>query len=237
MIPGGFAVSAQGADLRQVTQSTHFRKGCLSVRLSLSLGWKSEPHEVASCSRWSWQAVIPLAGSVLEAWGADMGLVEGVCGVKHFWRRLRARQDGAERFVGAQHRGKVLHLLRQLLDLPAKRSVLPLQVFALLKGQNHRGFHITRVARMSWGRGVQPRGSAPQSFRSGMFPVNPARSRAWANPPPPSSRGGRDAGGPATLPGPGLREVAAACSRPGFLAPSHAPAASRAARPGGGLAE
>lgn len=34
MPPGGSAISAQGASLRQVTQSTHFEKGCLSVRPS-----------------------------------------------------------------------------------------------------------------------------------------------------------------------------------------------------------
>lgn len=37
----------------------------------------------------------------------------------------------------------------------------------------------------------------------------------------------RDAGGPAALPGPGLREVTGVCARPGFLAPSHAHARRR----------
>lgn len=159
MPPGGSPISAQGASLRQVTQSTHFEKGCPSACPSLSLGWKSEPHKAASCHRWSWQAAVPLAGSVLEAWGADVGLVEGVCGVQHFWRRWRGRQDGAERFVGAQHRGEVLHLLRQLLDLPAQGSVLPLQVFALLRRQNHRGFLSAGASEMAWGHGG--RGPAP----------------------------------------------------------------------------
>lgn len=105
-----------------------------------SLGWKSKPHEVTSCHQWSWQAAVLLAGSVLEAWGANVGLVKRVCGIKHFWRRWRRCQDGAERFMGAQHRGEVLHFLCQLLDLPAQGSILSLQVFTLLGRQNHRGF-------------------------------------------------------------------------------------------------
>jgi len=71
-----------------------------------------------------------------------------------------------------------------------------------------------------------------------MFLVNSAGSQAWANSPPPAVQAGRDAGGLATLPGPGLREVTVASSRPGFLAPSHAharPATSRG-RPAGGRA-
>jgi len=159
MPPGGSAFSAQGASLGQVTQSTHLEKWCPSFRPSLSLGRKSERHEVASCCQWSCQAAVPLAGSVLEAWGADVGLVEGMRGVKHFWGRWSGRQDGAERFVGAQHRGEVLHLLRQLLDLPAQGSVLPLQVFALLRRHNHRGFLRAGAAGMSWGHWGTPRGS------------------------------------------------------------------------------
>lgn len=42
MPPGGSAISAQGASLRQVTQSTHFEKGCPSVRL-FPLDGKASP--------------------------------------------------------------------------------------------------------------------------------------------------------------------------------------------------
>lgn len=96
-----------------------------------SLGWESKPHKVTSCCQWSWQAALLLAGSVLEAWGANVGLVKRVCGIKHFWRRWRGCQDGAEWFMGAQHRGEVLHFLCQLLDLPTQGSILSLQVFTL----------------------------------------------------------------------------------------------------------
>lgn len=103
----------------------------MSVCPTPSLGWKSKPHEVISCHQWSWQAAVLLAGSVLEAWGANVGLVKRVCGIKHFWRWWRGCQDRAEWFMRVQHRGEVLHFLCQLLDLPAQGSILSLQVFTL----------------------------------------------------------------------------------------------------------
>lgn len=165
MPPGGSAVSAQGASLRQVAQSTHFEKGRLSIHPS-PLDGKASPTELLLAVGGTGQAAVLLSGSVLEAWGADVGLVEGVCGVKHFWRWRRGCKDRAERFVGAQHRGKVLHLLRQLLDLPAQGSVLPLQVFALLGRQNHRGFLSTGAAGMSRGHG----GGSPAPLCPAEFP-------------------------------------------------------------------
>lgn len=215
----------------------------MSIHSSLSLGWKSKPHKVASCHQRSRQAAVPLTGSVLEAWGADVGLVEGMCGIKHFWRWRRGCQDGAERFMGAQHRGKVLHLLRQLLDLPAQGSVLPLQVFTLLRRQKHRGFLSSGATGMSWGHGGRsPVPLCPAEFPelhiSGKFGTEPRLGK-----PPARPCAGAMLVAPATLPGPSLREVtmAMARSRPGFLTPSHTHtplAASRAARPaGGGRAE
>lgn len=143
MPPGGPAVSARGTSLGQ-SHSEYIH----AVRRAVCLSVCPSPDGKASPTR------LLLGRSVLEARGADVGLVEGVRGVKHLWGRRRGRrQDGAERFVGAQHRGEVLHLLRQLPDLPAQGRVLPLQVFALLGRQKQGGF---LSCRCEWGGpGVQ----------------------------------------------------------------------------------
>lgn len=62
MPPGGFAISAQGASLRQVTQSTHFETGCPSVRPS-PLDGKVSPTKLL--------LVVSGAGRLLSRWLAQ----------------------------------------------------------------------------------------------------------------------------------------------------------------------
>lgn len=271
MPPGGPAVSARGTSLGQ-SHSEYIH----AVRRAVCLSVCPSPDGKASPTR------LLLGRSVLEARGADVGLVEGVRGVKHLWGRRWGRcQDGAEWFVGAQHRGEVLHLLRQLPDLPAQGRVLPLQVFTLLGRQKQGG---SLSCRCEWGGpgvqcgtrllcggsvGAAPHQDTPQHHKlqpslthllaGGAHQQDGSRRRrwpcwGWGPVPAPLSPAvskmtsfrqilpraaagqtpllqpagcGRDAGGPGALPGPGLREVTGVCTRPGFLAPSHAHARRR----------
>lgn len=98
----------------------------------------------------------------------------------------------------------MLHLLCQLLDLPAQGSILPLQVFTLLRRQNHRGFLSSVATGMSWGHGGRsPAPLCPAEFPelhiSGKFGTEPCLGK-----PPRQAVCRRDAGGPSHTPWPQL---------------------------------
>lgn len=109
---------------------------CSSIRLrtftdglqSVSLHWGQS--SVSQPSGWS--SLL----SVLVVWYSDVRLVVAAV-VRRVEEvgRLR-RQAGAQGFMGAQHGGQILGLLRQLLHLLPQGGILLLQVLTLLENKN-----------------------------------------------------------------------------------------------------